>query len=85
MINIPKDQRPRLIASLRRYIGEELELELSELQGELMLSFVLAELGPTIYNRAVSDARAFMSERVADMEGSCYEPEFAHYAPQRRK
>lgn len=85
MINISKEQRPALIASLRRYFDEEHELGLSELQGEMLLSFLLEEIGPTIYNRAIADARAFMTERVADLEGSCYEPEFAHYSPKRRK
>jgi uncharacterized protein (DUF2164 family) len=41
----------------------------------------LAEIGPTIYNQAMADARAFMEERAADLEGIGYQAEFPFWKP----
>ncbi|MBL8977562.1 MAG: DUF2164 family protein, partial [Gemmatimonadetes bacterium] len=40
---------------------------------------LLREIGPSIYNGAISDAQAFLRDRVADLEGTCSEPEFAYW------
>ncbi|MHB0964394.1 MAG: DUF2164 family protein [Gemmatimonadaceae bacterium] len=36
----------------------------------------LAEHGPTVYNKAIADARAFFDERSADLGAICYHEEF---------
>lgn len=73
---MPPEVRHRAIASLRRYVDEELEQEIGDLKADLLLGYVLEELGPTIYNRAIADARAFFEERAADLDGVCYRAEF---------
>ena len=50
----------------------------------LVLDYILAEHGPTIYNQALADARAFLEERVADVEGLGFAQEFPSLkAPKR--
>jgi uncharacterized protein (DUF2164 family) len=74
--------------SLQRFAETELDWELSELQARHLLGFILREIAPTAYNAGVADAEAFMRDRVADLEGSCHEPEFAYWpkgASVRRK
>ena len=51
----------------------------------LLLDFVLTEIGPAIYNRAVSDVQARMSEMVDELDGICYEPEAGYWETRRRK
>ena len=41
--------------------------------------FVLKEIGPSIYNAAITDAQVYFRERVADLEGACFEPEFGYW------
>jgi uncharacterized protein (DUF2164 family) len=78
-IVLPADARKQALASLRRYCTDEIEVDMSELQAMGLLDFFLKEIAPSVYNSAVADAQAFLRDRVADLEGSCYEPEFAYW------
>ena len=75
-------------ASLQRYCAEELDIDLSVIQGTMLLNFILAEIAPTAYNAGVAAAEAFLRDRLADLQATCYEPEFAYWpkgASVRRK
>ncbi|KPJ97891.1 MAG: hypothetical protein AMS20_16720 [Gemmatimonas sp. SG8_28] len=78
-IAISTEARPRALASIKRYFLEELDDDIGDLKAELMLDFILREIGPTIYNQAIADARAFFEERSADLEGVCYHAEFPYW------
>ncbi len=58
--------------------------EIGELKAGLLVDFVAAELGPTIYNQAIADARTFFEERSADLAGVCYHAEFPLSAKRKR-
>jgi uncharacterized protein (DUF2164 family) len=45
----------------------------------LLLDFVLAEIGPSIYNAAITDAQVYLRDRVADLDGACFKPEFDYW------
>jgi uncharacterized protein (DUF2164 family) len=79
-ITLGDDTRERAVASIRRYFADELEQEIGELKAGLLLDYFLEELGPTCYNRAVADARAFFEERAADLDGVCYQAEFPYWS-----
>ena len=79
-IEISDEARKQAIASLKRYLEEEFDEEAGDLKTGLLLDFLLEELGPTIYNQAIADARAFFEERAADLEGVCYQSEFPYWA-----
>ena len=79
-LTISDESRERAVASIRQYFSEELEQELGELKAGLLLDYFLEELGPTVYNRAMADARAFFEERAADLDGVCYQAEFPYWA-----
>lgn len=36
---------------------------------------MVEELGPPVYNQAIQDARAFMAEKLGDLDAEYYEPE----------
>jgi uncharacterized protein (DUF2164 family) len=88
-VNLTAEARKQALASLRRYCRQELDLELDE--GDLrmigLLDFMLKEIGPSIYNGAVADAGGFLHARLADLEATKFEPEFAYWpkSPIRRK
>jgi uncharacterized protein (DUF2164 family) len=79
-IRISEEARKHAIASIRRYFNDDLDQEIGDLKAELVLDYVLKELGPTIYNGAIADARAFFEERAADLDGVCYRAEFPYWA-----
>jgi uncharacterized protein (DUF2164 family) len=74
-IELEQEIRKSLIASIRRYAEENLEEEMGDLKAELLLDYFLQEVGPTIYNVAITEARSFLVDRLADLESTCYEPE----------
>lgn len=75
-ITIPDEARKHAVASIKRYCAEHLEQEIGELKAVLLLGYFLEELGPTIYNQAIADARTFFEDRAADLDGVCYQIEF---------
>ncbi len=78
-VTLPPEARKQALASLRRFCTEDLELEVSDLQVIGLLDFVLKEVGPSVYNGAISDAQAFLRDRLADLEATCSEPEFPYW------
>jgi len=80
-IELDRETRQPLIASIRRYFEEDLEQPIGDLRASLVLDFVLAEIAPTVYNHAIRDAQAWLAQRVADLDGSCWEPEQTFWKP----
>lgn len=78
-IELEKEARGRLIASIKRYFEESLEQEIGDLKAALLLDYVLKEIGPSVYNQAVADAQARMAEIVDEIDETCYEPEFGYW------
>ena len=84
-MSLSKENSEKAIASLRRYLADELEVDAGELKARLFLDFILEEIGPSIYNGAIADAQTFMRDRVVDLEGACFETEFGYSARTARK
>jgi uncharacterized protein (DUF2164 family) len=72
-ITLNAEMRARFIASIKRYFAEALDDDIGDLKASLLLEFVLREMGPSIYNRAVADAQARIQDMVLELDGSCYE------------
>jgi uncharacterized protein (DUF2164 family) len=73
------DARKQALRSLARFAEEQLELKLDDLQVMALLDFILKEIAPSGYNAGVADAQAYLRDRLVDLEGTCYEPEFAYW------
>ena len=83
-ITISDDARKQATAALRSYFVDHLDEEIGDLKAGLLLDFVLTELGPTVYNQGIADARAFFDERAADLAAVCYREEFPSSGRRRR-
>jgi uncharacterized protein (DUF2164 family) len=46
----------------------------------LLLDFFVEEVGPVIYNQAITDAQTRMQQRVGDLNGELYADEFQYWA-----
>ena len=83
-IELPDQSRADAIASLKRYFEENFE-PLGDLPAGLLLNYILEEIGPAIYNRAIHDAQARLTQRVADLEGELFVDEFQYWPRQAAK
>lgn len=68
-IELTKEVRVVLVENLKRHYWNERNEELSNLGAELLLDFIVNDIGPYIYNKAVEDSYAYMNERIEDLLG----------------
>ena len=78
-ITLNKDIEQTLIASIRRYVTENMDNEIGDLQASLFLKYCLEEIGPYVYNVAVADAQQHMQARLIDLDSECYMPETSYW------
>ena len=78
-LELSKEARADAIASIQQYFERNLPEPIGELPAGLLLNFFLEEIGPAIYNKAIADAQARLSIRVADLSGELYEDEFQYW------
>ena len=78
-VKLSEETTKEAVASIRRYVVEHLDTEIGELQAGALLDYFLRELAPSVYNSAIADAQAYLTDRLADLEGTCYEPEFGYW------
>lgn len=71
-LKLPRDRKERLIESVQAFYEEEHGERLGSIAAERLLDHVIAAAGPVIYNQAVSDARAMLTDRFAAMEDELY-------------
>ena len=68
--------RKQAIAALQEYVRDNLDDEIGDLKAGLLLDFILTELGPSVYNQGLADARAFFEERSSDLAAILTRDEF---------
>lgn len=78
-ITLSDEARKQAVISIRRYFAEVLEQDVGDLKAEMLLEFFLKEIAPSVYNGAIADAQAFVRDRLEDLEGACFAPEFAYW------
>lgn len=76
---LPKPTRTDAIASIRRYAEANLPEPLGERPAGQLLDFFLEEIGPAIYNKAISDAQTRLQERLLDLPGELYLDELQYW------
>ena len=67
-IELSREARQAAAAGLRKVLIEELDVELGTLQAEMILDRLVLDLGPVLYNRALTDARAVVAAKAEDMD-----------------
>ena len=84
-LTLPDETRAALVASFKAYFRDEREEEIGDLQAGLLLDFVVAEVGPSLYNQGVRDARARVEALAADLDATLHEPELGYTAALRTR
>ena len=74
-VRLTEERRATMLRSLKEYFAESFDEDLSDFRAEELLDFVVAELGPPVYNQAIQDARAFFLDKLEDLEGEIHEPD----------
>lgn len=83
-IELSKEDRAQAIASIERYFREHMEEPIGNMAAGGLLGFLLAEIGPSIYNKGVADAQERLQARVAELDFEVHEAEFAYWRKHSR-
>ncbi len=78
-IELNKETKTQAIASIERFFQETMDERIGNMAAASLLSFFLEELGPSIYNKAVTDVQERMQARVADLDIEVQEDEFGYW------
>jgi uncharacterized protein (DUF2164 family) len=68
-IKLKKEVRKSIIDDIKVYFYKERNEEINDLGAELLLDFIIQNVGPHIYNHAINDAYTYMNEKIEDLIG----------------
>ena len=78
-IELSKQVHSDAITSIQRYFQENMRESIGNMAAGLLLNYFVEEVGPAIYNHAIADAQARIQQRMSDLEGELYVPEFQYW------
>ena len=84
-IAIAKEKRTEVIASIQRYFEKEMEEKIGNITAGALLDFMLDELGPIVYNKAVADVQERLQSRVMEVDMEIFEDEFQYWGKHDRQ
>jgi len=84
-IELNKEARATAVASIERYHQENFGEKIGNIQAAALLNFFLEEIGPSVYNLAVSQVQERLIGRVTEVDIECHEDEFAYWPKQRKR
>jgi uncharacterized protein (DUF2164 family) len=79
VIELPKETRQQAIASIERWFLENLDQKVGNITAGGLLSFIVEEIGPSLYNRGVADAQERLQARVSELDFEVHEDEFTYW------
>jgi uncharacterized protein (DUF2164 family) len=84
-IELTKESRQNAINSIQKYFEANLEGRIGNLEANALLGFILEEIGPSIYNKGVTDAQERMQARLSDLDYEIHEDEFQYWRNLERR
>ncbi len=78
-IELPKEARKEAIVSIERYFRENMEEPIGNVAAGALLGFILDEIGPLVYNKAVADVQERIQARVSEIDIEIHEDEFQYW------
>jgi uncharacterized protein (DUF2164 family) len=64
MIKFSKEEKELLVPKIKKYLQDELDVEVGSFDAEFLLDFFNKEVGKHIYNKALNDMRDEFSIRI---------------------
>ncbi len=84
-IKLRPEVRKEALASLMTYCEENMDEPIGNIAAGGLLDFFLREIGPSVYNKAVSDVQERLQMRIMELDLEVYEEEFPYGRKARAK
>ena len=78
-IEIPKELRTQAISSIERYFVENMDEKIGNIAAAALLGFFIEEIGPVIYNQAVTEVQERLQTRVMEIDLEVHEDPFQYW------
>jgi len=78
-LELSKEVKQNAIESLQKYFKLNMEEPLGNLPAIALLDFILEEIGPTLYNKGVTDAQERLQLRVSELDHEVHAEEFQYW------
>jgi uncharacterized protein (DUF2164 family) len=83
-IELSKEAKQNAIESLQKYFEMNMEEPLGNLAAGALLGFIIEEIGPSLYNKGVTDAQERMQVRISELDYEVHEDEFQYWRRQQK-
>jgi uncharacterized protein (DUF2164 family) len=67
-LDLSPERRAELVTALQGYFSDEFDETLSVFRAEELLTFLIGQLGPSLYNAGIQDARAYLADKLDDLD-----------------
>jgi uncharacterized protein (DUF2164 family) len=67
-LQLSEERRAKLVADLQAYFADQFDEALSAFRADELLTFMIGQIGPTLYNEGIADARAFLAGKLDDLD-----------------
>jgi uncharacterized protein (DUF2164 family) len=84
-IELSKEDRKQAMDSIERYFQETKDEKIGNIAAIGLLDFILQEIGPSLYNKAVVAAQVHLAARVADLDIDIHEETFGYWQASGKK
>lgn len=81
-IELPKEVRQTAVASIERYFQENMDERIGNIAAAALLNFFVEEIGPVIYNQAVTEVQERLQQRVMEIDLEVNEAPFQYWPKQ---
>jgi uncharacterized protein (DUF2164 family) len=71
-IILTDEKKQEILREFASFYYSEFDEEISEYRSNQVLDFFMNILGPAVYNQAIQDARAFISEKLEDLDAEFF-------------
>ncbi|MUT66269.1 DUF2164 domain-containing protein [Paenibacillus sp. NEAU-GSW1] len=71
-LKLEREQKMQLVQRVQHYFEQERSETIGSIAAEQLLDYMLAELGPIVYNQAIADARRTVIEKMQSIEDDLY-------------
>ena len=83
-VELSREARQEAIKSIERWFEQERRERIGNIAAGALLGFLLEEIGPSIYNKAVADVQERLGARIAELDIEVHEDEFGFWRKYER-
>ena len=74
-IEFTRKEKEVIVHQIILYFDRELSQEIGQFDAEFLLDFFSEKIGPSYYNKGLSDARSVLEGKLEDIDAAIYEIE----------